>query len=212
MLDHLLRPWKDRLVGPLARRLDHVSPDATTLLALVVGLAAAGAAATRMNHLALGLWLLNRFLDGLDGAIAREQGRQSDFGGYLDLVLDFVVYAAVPIGLYLAHPGERTALGLALLLASFYVNAASWMYLSAILEKRHAGAAARGELTTVTMPPGVVGGTETVLFYAAFLAWPDRIDWLFPAMALAVALGVGRRLRWARRHLAASPSGPGARS
>ena len=57
-----------------------------------------------------------------------------------------------------------------LLVASFYVNAASWMYLAALLEQRNDGAAARGETTAVTMPPGLIGGAETVAFYAAFLA------------------------------------------
>lgn len=208
MLDPVLRPWKDWLLGPLARRLG-VPPSAVTLLALAAGLGAAGAAATRQYGLGLGLWLANRVLDGLDGAVAREHGRQSDFGGYLDLLLDFVVYAAVPIGLYLGAPQPRTAIALAALLASFYVNAASWMYLSAILEKRGAGAATRGESTTVTMPSGVVGGAETVLFYAAFMIWPGRLDWLFATMTLAVLLGAAQRLWWALCHLRGVDGGGG---
>jgi phosphatidylglycerophosphate synthase len=100
------------------------------------------------------LWLFNRVLDGLDGMVARFHARQSDFGGYLDIVLDFVVYAAIPVGLYWGNPGATNTAALILLLSSFYVNAASWIYLSAILEKRAAGASARGELTSVTMPNG----------------------------------------------------------
>ena len=133
--------------------------------------------------------------------VARAHARQSDFGGYLDIVLDFVVYAAVPIGLYLGSPGGVAAAALIVLLSSFYVNAASWIYLSAILEKRAVGAAARGELTTVTMPRGLVGGAETILFYTAFLLWPGLLPWLFTAMAAMVAVGVLLRLRWARRNL-----------
>jgi hypothetical protein len=63
------------------------------------------------------------------------------------------------------------AAGLALL-GSFFVNAASWMYLSAVLERRGAGAAARGERTTVTMPPGLIAGAETVVLYTLFLVFP----------------------------------------
>lgn len=150
---------------------------------------------------ALGLWLLNRLLDGLDGLAAREHGRATDFGGYLDIMADFAVYAAVPIGLYLSRPGAQNGLSLILMLGSFYVNAASWMYLSAILEKRDAGAGARGEVTSVTLPPGMIGGTETILFYAAFLIWPDHMRELFMLMAGLVLVGVGQRLGWAQRNL-----------
>lgn len=201
MLDHTLRVYKDDLLRPVAGYLGRISPNVITLFAMVTGLAAAGAAGLQWYWAALGLWLLNRVLDGLDGMVARTHGRQSDFGGYLDIVLDFVVYAAVPVGLYLGAPSSATALGLILLLSSFYVNAASWIYLSAILEKRAAGAAVRGELTTVTMPNGLVGGTETILFYTLFLLWPGGLPWLFAVMTAMVLAGAGQRLYWAQRNL-----------
>ena len=201
MLDHTLRVYKDDLLRPVAGHLGRISPNVITIIAMVVGLAAAGAAGLQWYWTALVLWLLNRVLDGLDGMVARAHARQSDFGGYLDIVLDFVVYAAVPVGLYLGNPSEALALALILLLSSFYINAASWIYLSAILEKRAAGASVRGEVTTVTMPSGLVGGAETILFYSAFLLWPDGLPWLFAVMTVMVMLGVGQRLRWARRNL-----------
>ena len=190
MLDHTLRGYKDRLLRPLVVPLDRVSPNVVTLLAMVVGLAAAVMAARQMVALGLVLWLASRILDGLDGLLARVHEQQTDFGGYLDIVADFVVYAALPIGLFLGRATTELGVSLAFLLGSFYVNAASWMYLSAILEKRSAGASARGELTTVTMPAGLVGGTETILFYAVFLIWPGALPWLFLAMA---GLGAARR-------------------
>lgn len=201
MFDNTLRVYKDDMLRPLAVQLRSVSPNAITVLAMGVGLTAAGAAALQWYWAALGLWLLNRVLDGLDGVVARAHDRQSDFGGYLDIVLDFVVYAAVPVGLYLGNQTGMNALALAFLLSSFYINAASWLYLSAILEKRSAGASARGEVTTVTMPSGLVGGAETVLFFCLFLLWPGALFWLFAAMTVMVLLGVGQRLVWARRNL-----------
>jgi len=202
LLDHALRVYKDDLLRPVARRLGWLAPNSVTLLALLAGLAAAGAAALQWYWAALALWLVNRLLDGLDGMVARTHARQSNFGGYLDIVLDFVVYAAIPIGLYLGNPGDANALVTIFLLSSFYINAASWIYLSAVLEKRAAGADARGELTTVTMPPGLIGGAETLLFYCLFLLWPAGLVWLYPVMTALVLLSVGQRLLWARRHLA----------
>ncbi|HAJ38410.1 MAG TPA: CDP-alcohol phosphatidyltransferase [Chloroflexi bacterium] len=204
MFDNTLRVYKDDMLRPLAVQLRRVSPNAITVLAMGVGMAAAGAAALQWYWAALGLWLLNRVLDGLDGVVARAHDRQSDFGGYLDIVLDFAVYAAVPVGLYLGNQTSMNALALAFLLSSFYINAASWIYLSAILEKRSAGASARGEVTTVAMPSGLVGGAETVLFFCLFLLWPGALFWLFAAMTVMVLLGVGQRLVWARRNLTIS--------
>ena len=202
MFDVLLRVLKDRLLEPLARLLGpRVAPNAVTVFALLVGLAAGAAAWRRAYGVALALWALNRLLDGLDGTLARVHGRQTDFGGYLDILLDFAVYTAVPTGLALGRPTLPVlAAGLALL-GSFFVNAASWMYLSAVLERRGAGAAARGERTTVTMPPGLIAGAETVVLYTLFLVFPGRLAELFGVMAALVYATVGQRLVWARRHL-----------
>lgn len=204
MFDALLRALKDRLLAPLARRLGPgVAPNAVTALACLAGLACAAAAWRRAYGPALALWAANRVLDGLDGTLARVHGRQTDIGGYLDLLLDFVVYAAVPAGLALGRPTPAALTACVALLGAFYVNAASWMYLAAVLEARAAGAAARGERTTVTMPPGLVAGAETVVFYALFLAFPGHAPGLFALMAALVGLTVGQRVWWARRHLRA---------
>ncbi len=205
MFDHFLRVLKDRLLAPVARAIGPgLSPTLVTVLACLVGIGAAVAAAAGHFGMGLALWLLNRGLDGLDGTLARVHDRQTDFGGYLDILLDFVVYAAVPVGLACgaweaAAPWLPFA-GLALL-ASFFVNAASWMYLSALLERRQAGAAARAELTSVTMPPGLVAGTETVIFYSCFFLFPRRLAELFALMAALVAATIAQRVVWARRHL-----------
>jgi phosphatidylglycerophosphate synthase len=200
MFDEYLRRLKDRLLAPVALRLGvRVSPNALSFLALVVGVLAALAASRHNTLMATVLWLVNRALDGLDGTQARVHHRQSDFGGYLDIVFDFVVYAAVPIGLVVAQP-DLAMPGL-WLLASFFVNAASWMYLAAILERRQAGAASRKELTTVTMPPGLVAGTETVVLYTVMLSWPASCAIVFPVMATLVMFTVVQRLWWAKTRL-----------
>lgn len=206
MFDHVLRLLKDRWFAPVARGLGPaIPPNAISLVGFVVGLGSAVAVARGADALALALWIANRLLDGLDGSVARVHGRQSDFGGYLDILLDFVVYAAIPVGMVLAPPARAQAGALAVagvvLLASFFVNAASWMYLAAVLERRSSGATARGELTTVTMPPGIVAGTETFVFYAVFLLVPHWRVMGFALMAALVGVTVLQRLWWGWRHL-----------
>ena len=203
MFDDLLRRLKDRLLAPLARALGPTPATLVSIVAAAVGLGAAAAAGRRAYGVALLLWLLNRILDGLDGAVARAQHRTTDFGAYVDILLDFVVYAAVPLALAWSAPDARAPWAALLLVAAFYLNAASWMYLSALLERRGAGAGAtpRLERPAVTMPAAIVGGTETIVAYALFLALPSHIVPLFGAFTALVLASVVQRVLWAARHL-----------
>jgi phosphatidylglycerophosphate synthase len=201
VFDHFLRRFKDQLLAPLAHVLRSVSPNLISVVALVFGLAAAVAAYRHLFGLGLVLWLANRVTDGLDGAVARYADNQTDFGGYLDILLDFVVYAAIPVGFALGSADSAVTGSAVVLEASFFVNAASWMYLSAILEKRASGARSTGELTAVTMPPAIVAGTETIVFFCLFYAVPSRLATLFVVMATLVGVNIIQRLLWARRAL-----------
>ncbi len=203
MFDRWLRGLKDRLLGPALRRVP-VHPNVLSVIAFAVGGGAAAAAWSGRYHVALTCWLLNRTLDGVDGTLARVRGRQTDFGGYLDILLDFGVYAALPIALVAGRPSVGAIRAALALLASFYVNAASWMYLAAILDRRQADARAgmaADRPTAVTMPDGVVAGAETIVFYALFLLFPAHLAVLFSIMAALVAVTVGQRLVWAWRAL-----------
>lgn len=199
MFDTYLRNAKDRISEPLARRMSRVAPTTVTLIALIFGLGSALLAFGRLYVWALAFWLLNRILDGLDGTLARLHEKQDDFGGYLDILLDFVAYAALPIGLVAGSPSEAGYLSLALMLAIFYVNTASWMYLAAILEKRvirHPGTA-----TTIVMPAGLIGGFETIVAYGIFLLFPAHIAILFSVFAALVFVTILQRLAWAKHNI-----------
>jgi phosphatidylglycerophosphate synthase len=203
MFDNYMRRVKESTFTPLARPVAMLPPWAFSVFGLLVGLTAALALWREMYLAGLLLWLLNRICDGLDGTVARLQGNESDFGGYLDIIFDFVIYAAIPIGLALgAADGGATdpvLLALIILLSAYYVNGASWMYLAAILEKRRHED--HGRLTSVTMPAGIIGGTETIIFYCAFILFPGFLVWLFGLMSLLTGITIVQRLIWAAREL-----------
>ena len=209
MFDDYLRALKDRLLAPVARSVGPaLHPNVVSVLAFLLGVGAAALAWRGVFAAALLLWLANRTLDGLDGTLARVHGTGSDLGGYLDILLDFVVYALLPLALVAGTPSRPVALAGVFLEGAFFVNAASWMYLAAILERRAQGAEARGERTTITMPPGLVAGAETVVFYSLFLLFPGRLAALFTVMGAMVLVNVVQRLAWAARHLRAAPQSP----
>src|SRR4029079_8361375 len=87
-----------------------ISANAVTLAACAVGLAAAAAISQHWYLAGLVLMLLSRIGDGLDGAVAKIAGK-TDLGGYLDIVLDFLFYGAVPIGFVLADPAANAVAG-----------------------------------------------------------------------------------------------------
>ena len=97
-------PWDQRwarlLVKPLART--PVTPNQLTTLTLVLALTGAGLFAAGDPGLAgwaAGLFVLARFLDHVDGELARLKGVASRFGYYYDYVAGAVSYAALFVGI-----------------------------------------------------------------------------------------------------------------
>jgi phosphatidylglycerophosphate synthase len=184
MLDGVMR----RIIGPVTARLGRalaargVSADALTLTGLGMGLGCAAAVWMRFDLLALVLLATNRTLDGLDGAVARERG-MTDRGGYLDIVCDFVVYGAIPLAFALRDPSTN-ALASALLLAAFYANGASFLAFAAIAARRGITTEQRGP-KSLYYTTGLMEGTETILFFAAFILFPA---WFAPIAIVFAAL------------------------
>ena len=206
MLDRSLRPRKTTVLAPVTARLRSVPALALTGIGLVVGLGAAVLAALGLWLPALLAWLANRAIDGIDGEVARASGTASDRGGYLDLAADATVYAAIPLGVAtgIGTGGAWTAA--AVLLGAFYVNIVTVTTLAAIQEKRAAGAAARGEPTSITLPVGLIEGTETIILFALILAAPSFAVWSMALMAAAVAVTAVGRVASAWPTLAADPA------
>ncbi len=202
VLDRILRPVKDRLIAPIAGSLgSRIHPTTITVAAAAIGIGASLMAWQGRYGWAFALWVANRVTDGLDGAVARATGRQSDFGGYLDMLLDVVVYGAIPVGFALGRASTSLSIAVMALLAVFYLNITSWLYLAALIEKRaDHGTSARGS-TSIPMPSGVVEGTETIVAYAIMLLWPAAATAIIWILAGATLAGVAQRVAWAHLHM-----------
>lgn len=108
MLDRHLHPRIKPLLHQCVRVLDKpgITPDGLTLVGFAIGVLALPFLALGWYLAALVAILLNRLLDGLDGALARRRGL-TDAGGFLDISLDFLFYALVPFGFILAAPEQN---------------------------------------------------------------------------------------------------------
>lgn len=200
MQDAFLRRQKDRLMTPVAgSAFAAIHPNLISVVALVIGIGSGLAIVGQWYGVGLLLWAINRIMDGLDGVVARVHQKQSDFGGYLDLFLDFIIYLAVPIAFVAAIPTTTNLWAGLFLLTSYVLNTISWTTLAALLEKRQRQTVNR--LTSMEMPTGLVEGAETIVFYTLFYLFPGYVAILFAVMSILVLFTAGQRVWWAYRHL-----------
>lgn len=171
MLDATLRKAIDPPLNVAGRRLARVGVQANwvTLAGFAIGLAAIPALAGELYVLALIAILVNRLLDGLDGAVARARGL-TDFGGFLDIVCDFIFYAGVAFGCALARP--ENALPAAFLVFSFMGTGASFLAFAAIAARKGVSTSERGAKAIYYLG-GLTEGTETIVVLCLFCVWPD---------------------------------------
>ncbi len=187
----LLKPALQILGSALVRA--GVGANTLTVAGFVLGLAAAVAIALQAYLWGLGLLLASRLLDGLDGTVARLT-QPSDAGGFLDVTLDFVFYAAIPLGFALADPVAH-ALPAAVLLASFIGTGSSFLAFAALAEKRGlADTALPGK--SFYFLGGLTEATETIAVFAAMCLWPQHFAWLAYGFAALCALTTAMRITW----------------
>ncbi len=180
MLDRFARPLidppLDRLAARLARR---IGADTITLAGFALGLGAMVLVMLGQYLPGLALLLLNRLADGLDGAVARQNGI-TDLGGYLDITLDFIVYSGLVFAMAVAEP-EANALAAAFLVFSFTGTGSSFLAFAIMAAKRGLDSRARGTKSLYYLG-GLAEGTETILFFVLVLLWPAAfvpLAWLF---------------------------------
>jgi phosphatidylglycerophosphate synthase len=177
-----------------------VTADQITLVGFAFGVLCLPALAFGLYGLALVLIALNRIMDGLDGAVAR-QSMPTDRGAFLDIALDFVFYALVPLGFGLSDPTVN-ALPAAVLIAAFVGTGSSFLAFAAVAAKR--GMTAKAYPTKgIYYLGGLTEGAETIGLFVAMCLWPS----LFPVLAygFAIACTLTTITRWHQGWVALAP-------
>ena len=102
----MTKPAVDAVAAQLHRL--RITANQVSLTGFGLGMLAAVLIAHGNIWLAIVPLLLNRLLDGLDGAVAR-LGGSTDRGAFLDISLDFLFYAAVPLAFGFLRPAPQRA-------------------------------------------------------------------------------------------------------
>lgn len=196
MFDHraqeLLRPWVSRLARPLASW--GISANQVTVAGFLVGMLAALLIYQGMFVLGLVAIWLSRLMDALDGAVAR-LSESTDAGGFLDISLDFVFYASIPLAFALQSPAQN-ALPSAVLLASFVGTGSTFLAFAVIAAKRG--------LQNLSFPHksffylgGLTEAGETLAVFSLMCIWPDLFAPLAYGFAALCAITTLMRIWWA---------------
>lgn len=161
MLDAYLRPIINTPLEKISTLLlkKKISPNQITYTGFLLGVIAAIFLALQLYMTALVFILLSRLMDGLDGALARVGNTASDYGGYIDIVLDFIFYSGIIFAFALGHPDQ--AMYAAFLIFSFMGTGSSFLAYAIIAERRGMETVARGK-KSFFHTGGLAEGTETI--------------------------------------------------
>lgn len=198
MIDNPFREQLPRFAGPLLRLYVALglTPNAISFIGFGISLTAAFAVAGGLPMLAIALWWAGRLADGTDGLYARTTGQASDFGAYLDIVLDMAAYSAVVLALDALHPEWHLR----------------WMWMLFFYVLCIASALALGmQEAGRDLPPrdnrglrlgaGLAEGGETGIAYTLFLLFPGQLGWLTAVWIAILAVTVVARTVLAARLL-----------
>ena len=197
MLDAMVRRAIDRpllaLGASLARR--QVNANTVTLVGGAVGAVSCGLLIAGLHLAAMAAMLLNRALDGIDGAVARHSA-PTDLGGYLDIVSDFLFYSGFIFCFAVGSPEH--ALAAAFLIFSFVGTGSSFLAFAIIAAKRGISSTGRGPKSFYYLG-GVTEGTETILFFVAICLFPEQFTMLAYGFGLLCWLTTAGRIAIACR-------------
>ena len=168
----VLKPLREAGASVLVRR--GVGADAVTLAGFAIGMAAAAAIALGAFGWGLALLLASRLADGLDGAVARLT-HPSDRGAFLDITLDFLFYASIPLAFAIAAPAAN-ALPATVLLAAFIGTGSSFLAFAVLAERRGLTSAADPHKGFFYLG-GLTEATETLICFGLMCLWPAHFAW-----------------------------------
>lgn len=198
MLDRAAANLIQPVVKAVAQRLNRMGLIANqiTITGFFIGLIAAVLIAHGAYLAGAAAILMSRACDALDGAVAR-MTRPTDAGGFLDIALDFLFYASIPLAFAINQPAQN-ALPAAVLLAAFIGTGSSFLAFAVFAAKRNLASLAWPQKSFYFLG-GLTEATETLGFFMAMCLWPDSFPMLAYVFAALCAITVATRIIWGWR-------------
>lgn len=171
----IIKPFLNQIGKFLAEA--EVNANTVTVIGFSFTLGCFAALALHLYMLALALLLLSRFCDGIDGSIARHSpAGATDFGGFLDIVTDMILYGGFVFFFALGRPDML--LPAAFLLFSF-MGTCSTFLTYAIMAEKHGLNEKMQEKRSFFYLDGLTEGAETIIAFTLICLFPSQ----FPLIA-----------------------------
>ncbi len=198
MLDRAATALIKPLVNVLAKILlrTGLTANQITFTGFLIGLVAAILIANDAYLTGATAIIVSRLCDALDGAMARLT-HITDRGGFLDIALDFLFYASIPLAFAFNDP-VRNALPASALLAAFIGTSSSFLAFAVIAAKRGMTSMAYPEKSFYFLG-GLTEATETLAFFAAMCWWPAHFAGLAYVFAALCVITIVTRIWWGWR-------------
>ncbi len=185
----ITKPAVDRVARQIVKY--GFNADQVTLIAFAFGMFASLLIAIGLAWVGLLPMLIGRTLDGLDGAVAR-QTMQTDRGAFMDIALDFLFYASVPLAFAVAAP-QLNALPAAILLAAFVGTGTSFLAYATLAEKRGEKSTAYPSKSFYYLG-GLTEGIETIFTFSFMCLFPQHFALLAYIYAMLCTLTTVTRI------------------
>ena len=194
MLDRFITPVIKPVLTPFVASLHkrNISADQITFYGFVIGMLAVPLLAFNLWYWALAAIVVNRIFDGIDGQLARYANQSSSAGGFLDITLDFLFYASIPLGFIFANPDENAIAG-SILLATFIGTGSSFLAFAIAAEKFKIDKP-QFKYKSFYYLNGLTEGTETIGLFVAFCIWPEYFSILAIVFSIACAITIFTRI------------------
>lgn len=189
-LNRLLQAPLKAMAGVLVRH--GWRADQLTWAGFAVGLLALPLIALGHAPWALLAMALNRLADGLDGTMARLTA-PTDRGAFLDISLDFLFYASIPLAFALANPANN-ALPAVVLIYSFIGTAGTFLAFAVLAAKRGLNSAAYPGKGFYYLA-GLTESAETMTVFTAMCLLPDWFGPLAYVFSTLCAVTTVTRIR-----------------
>ena len=140
---------------------------------------------------ALFFFILGRIMDGVDGNLANRMGR-TDFGGFLDIVFDFISYSLIPLAFILIL--NSNAFYGSILLASFFGTGSTFLAL-AIFERKNLLLDSHNK--SFFHVGGLIGGGITIFFLSLMMIFPNSFNLISIIFSILCIIGTIERIYYA---------------
>ena len=164
-----------------------ISPNQITLFSFILGIICFIFLSLGLVYTALLFFLLNRFFDGVDGALARLK-KPTDLGGFYDIISDFSIYSLLPLGFILFD--NNNFLSMSLLLTSFMGTCSTFLTTAWIFEKKKIKIEQLSK-KSFFYSEGLIEGTETIIlfiFMFVFFEAANFIAWIFAILCFITSI------------------------